>query len=638
MDYKKLFALIDEHNIISFDVFDTLINRNMPKATDLFKIVEIKYFQLFGENIDFAKKRKLAEKLARKNGDFYEVNLDEIYNQMLNFYAGETIRRLEDLEIKTEIGFSCPNKQIFDVFEECKRKGKTIFIVSDMYLPKSVIGEMLSHCGYSGYNKLYISCEVRKTKWQDGLLYKAILEENNITGSGVLHIGNDKTADYVMAKKQGLSAFLISENCNCKYYDTAGLSGSEKLQYDCIEKFVSNNFIGMNKPNSYKLGFEVFGPLLYGYCNWLSEKAQEFSIDKIYFFSRDGYVLKQGFELLNPHIKTCYFYASRRSIITALLCFDDTLEEMLSHYKSWPKMFNIKFLFDKFDLDFTIFESLVSKYNISDKMQFTYDTLLQNKNVKLLFEELKPCILKNSVRAFDVLLKYIYQVDMSGKIAMVDIGAGCSIEIAFREFIKKANLNIDLWAFNMQTYKEETKQRKNYIDTSNKNKEIYSIWRFCYMLLEVFLSAPHGTVLGYDINNGFVSAVLGKYEYADKNGKVDEPVLISNLQQGALDFVRKYNVQLAGKIPISNNLALKNFKKFGLTPYNDDLAEWGDFRFDSDKFEPLVKCRSLKTYIANTHLFINDFKNSMWPAGFLMQCFKSRKLNMGLYKLYKCCK
>lgn len=308
---------------------------------------------------------------------------------------------------------------------------------------------------------------------------------------------------------------------------------------------------------------------------------------------------------------------------------------MLSHYNSWPYLFNIKFLFNKLGLDFVMFKALVSKYNISDTEQFTYDTLLQNKNIRLLFDDLKPYIFKNSDRSFDVLLKYLCQVDMSGKVAMVDIGAGCSIEIAFREFIEKANLDINLWAFNMQTYKEETDKRKNYIDTSANNREIYSIWHFCYMLLEVFLSAPHGTVLGYKVNNNVVSPILENYEYADRDGKVDEPVMISNLQQGALDFVEKYDDQLAGNILISNNLALKNFKKFGLTPCLADLTEWGDFRFASDRFESLVKCKDLKTYIVNPHLFINDFKNSMWPAGFLLHCFKSKKINTGIYKLYK---
>ncbi len=640
MAENALSALIDEHSVISFDVFDTLIKRNVSDAADLFRIIEMNYFRQYGKKIDFAAKRKQAEKTARKTGPFYEVNLDEIYQQLLIYYDKNTVQKLKDMEIKAEINFAMPNAEVFNIFEECKRKAKRIFIASDMYLSKEIIEKMLLKCGYTGYQKLYVSCELRKTKWENGLLYKAIAEENQIKCSDILHIGNDRMADFVMAKRQGLDAFLINQKANnCQYYNNTAVQNDEKLQYDCIEKFIDNNFAGINKPNSYKLGFEVFGPLLYGCCDWLVEEVRSHKIEKVYFFSRDGYVLKKGFELLNSDIETHYFLASRRSVIASLYSSDITLEQMISHYKSWPRVFDLKLLFGRFCLDIKDFDPIISKYGFCRTSQFTCTKLLKDDNIKLLFEDIKPYISKSSQCAFSLLKEYTEQEKMFGRIAMIDIGAGCSIETAFREFIKKAGLPIDLWALNVQSYKQETNRRKNYIDTSIHEKDIYSVWRFCYILLEVFLTAPHGTVLGYNrAADGRVRAVLEDYKYNNKDGKANESALIWNLQQGALDFVRKYSKELSADIPISSNLAFANFKNLGLAPRSKDLTELGNFRLDGDKFEPLVGCRKLRTYMFDPLLFIRDFQNSMWPAGFLMKCFKSRKINMCVYKLYKYCR
>ena len=45
-------------------------------------------------------------------------------------------------------------------------------------------------------------------------------------------------------------------------------------------------------------------------------------IDKVYFFSRDGYLMKQAFDLLykeNTDIKTYYLEVSRRSLRVPIL-------------------------------------------------------------------------------------------------------------------------------------------------------------------------------------------------------------------------------------------------------------------------------------------------------------------------------
>lgn len=69
------------------------------------------------------------------------------------------------------------------------------------------------------------------------------------------------------------------------------------MDYKCLNKFISNN-LKVDDDRDYKLGYEVFGPMLYAFANWIYIKAKENNIDKI-FLSRDGYIVKKAFDEIN---------------------------------------------------------------------------------------------------------------------------------------------------------------------------------------------------------------------------------------------------------------------------------------------------------------------------------------------------
>lgn len=57
---EQLIKLVDENETISFDIFDTLLFRNVYLPTDIFKIIEIKLKEKFGTE-DFFNLRIKAE-------------------------------------------------------------------------------------------------------------------------------------------------------------------------------------------------------------------------------------------------------------------------------------------------------------------------------------------------------------------------------------------------------------------------------------------------------------------------------------------------------------------------------------------------------------------------------------------------
>ena len=191
-------ANLDKDYVVSFDMFDTLIHRNMALPEDLFKKIQ-KDIEESGEHEDFYKKRIEAEKRARGE----EITLEDIYKA---YNKGSLdIKLLKTIEIKNEICSIFPDKKIHKIWEQCLRDGRKVIITTDMYLPRSVLVKILEACGYNGYSKLYISSEWNARK-RTGCLFKRVMENE---GTKVFHIGDNFKSDYIMPKANGLKAYWL---------------------------------------------------------------------------------------------------------------------------------------------------------------------------------------------------------------------------------------------------------------------------------------------------------------------------------------------------------------------------------------------------------------------------------------------
>ena len=81
-------------------------------------------------------------------------------------------------------------------------------------------------------------------------------------------------------------------------------------------------------------GYNKLGPLLLCFSNWIYNELNKNNINKVFFLARDGYIMKQAFDIVNknPKIKSSYFYASRRSIIVPSLCKINKTDEVADNF------------------------------------------------------------------------------------------------------------------------------------------------------------------------------------------------------------------------------------------------------------------------------------------------------------------
>lgn len=178
-DKEELKKIIDTKDIISFDIFDTLLLRPFLAPSDVFKYMEQQY------NIpNFALTRLVNEKKVRmvktiRDRRIEDITIDEIYSKL--------DKNLRDKEMEIEAQILQCNEEILEIYNYALEQGKQIIITSDMYLPTNFLAQVLNDKGFKNFSKLYVSGEIGKCK-ATGNLYKFIIQDLNISPDKILHI------------------------------------------------------------------------------------------------------------------------------------------------------------------------------------------------------------------------------------------------------------------------------------------------------------------------------------------------------------------------------------------------------------------------------------------------------------------
>lgn len=318
-----------QYDVISFDIFDTLILRPFAKPVDLFMIV--------GHRLkcpNFITIRRNAEREARDlsiaQKGTNEINIYDIY-EIIERKTGIDKDYGVNVELEAEMEFCFANPYMMRVYKILQEQGKDIIITSDMYLPHILMEKLLEKCGYTGYKQLYVSCDYKCSK-HSGELYVNVI--NNIEkGKKIVHIGDNYKSDIESATKYGIDT---------KYYKNVHEIGNQ-YRADGMSALIGSTYSGIvnthlhngsKKYNPYyEYGFIYGGLYVLGYCNWIYEKAKKEGIEKILFLSRDGAIYKRVFDTMYDDMPNEYVYWSRiaNSKYASKFQKSDIIEKLIVH-------------------------------------------------------------------------------------------------------------------------------------------------------------------------------------------------------------------------------------------------------------------------------------------------------------------
>lgn len=611
-----LFKLLKRYGYISFDIFDTLIKRDVASAKDVFTLVEFEYNRLHPEhNIsDFCVDRCNWESNARKASKGKEVTIDEIYSYSL--YDEEIREILLHLEIQTELKVCHENYKIKKLYNELLNAGKQIVIISDMYLPENIVRKILDDAGYRGYYKLFLSSSLNRTK-ASGELFKYVLEDLNIKPWQILHIGDHKRHDCINAIKCGriLPVWVRRNEVNISYLTKNEIYNSDfnqRMIYSIINNRVNsfdNSIDTKEIKYAKKFGYSILGPVLYGMCQWIHKESKKQNLDKLYFLARDGFYIKETYDLLFPQSeqKTYYFRVSRRSL--QLPYFQISKDKKVFQQIFTRNNLSLKEICKSFNLD--PFDYTDIDFNVRLTMQNLDKNEEAQKFLKIVWKDL----LNNAKIQSELFSEYAETNCMTGKFGIVDLGWHDTIQQFLNQIIGLNNSSSDIYGFYLGCAPRNKKEKGNlrslgyWFNHDSSYDDARKKLPYSLLIERMFLERC-GSTTGYTKKNGAIIPTLGALEDIDFS-------IIEAIQDGGMKFVKDISNLLPGEMDVSADTTMRPLERFAHNPSLNDAILFGNMIYEELGTYYIAKPKNILSYIFTPKSLIKDTKAALWKEGFI---------------------
>lgn len=537
LSIEELIKIINNYDVISFDVFGTLILRPFTSPRVLFSIMESRLGVY-----KFAKIRVDSEEEARNhNNRIYNndnVNLEQIYN-IVSKKTNLDAQRTSQLEYELELKYCYANKYFIDLISLCIKLNKKLVVCSDMYLDTEQIKGILINSGYTCFCDIFVSSELHKSKKKGDMF---ILLKEKYHGKKIIHIGDNEVSDIQNARLAGIDAY---------YYKNVNNIGTKDRINDMsyitskIYSAILNNHLYSNKTNydeAYKLGYIYGGIYVLGFVQWVNKFINDRDIDKVLFLSRDGDIYSKMYNLLPEHREWTYFYWSRLAgaKFTALENFYEFCQRMIWHKSRGAYNIKIENLLNFFELYF-LFPKL-ENYNLSSNDILTYNTA---NAIEKMFYDFKESIIDTFNNDIVATIESVKEaVGDSRRIAIVDVGWAGTGPLILKKIIKNY-LDLDCKVYSLLAgYRQPIKNMESlyimddsidsYLFSGGHNKDLLNLHinsgtKKNNLLLELFTLSCTPSFLGYTKNG----LLFDWDEY-------DNYDIIRKIHMGIEDFVSKY--------------------------------------------------------------------------------------------------
>ena len=629
LSISNLIRIASNYDVISFDIFDTLVYRIVADPLEIFDLVEVKYKDSTGKDLEFKRKRIDAEAAARKINGRKDVTLEEIYSH-IHDVPDEDMEILKELELDVENKSIVPNPSIIEFYNVCKEMGKKVLLTSDMYLPYEFLVSILNRVGVIGYDNFYLSNVTGKTK-VSGEVFAEIA--NDYKTKKILHIGDKLQADYIQPRRVGIDAFLVkSYKVDMKYKNIKYLKSLDIEKKNDYEKLIE--FISATEPSSYdeyeRIGFEIIGPILYGFSSWLENCRNEAEIEKLFFLAREGELLEKAYMIVtgNEGGDCSYLRVSRMATSIPCLGMVNTLDELIKRVYL-PRAGTVEDLLESCGLDKEYIKDIILQSELLDENKPAIELSLHEK--ERVFENSKPYIVKQAKEQRKLIDGYMKQEKFFGKCGIVDIGWKGTMQNNLEDLYPEN----EIYGFyiglrrDQAATRNQAKNRKGFLfgeeesvtETQRKISATISVF-------ENFFLSTDGSTLRYGMSDGVYFPVLNQPEQEGKSISI-----IKKTQEAALYFVKEYSKSsFSGCVNISSSNSFAAYEKFAVRPTMNTVKLMRPFIVYNTDVSSLVSTHSLAYYLVHPKKLYKDFLNNTCKVLFLKSIFK---LPLPYYEIWK---
>lgn len=443
--------------IIGFDIFDTLFTRPLLDPESIKNLVANRVDIQSGEI--YRKFRGIAEQQARQIKGL-DVDINEIYKRLheISDLTNEKIDELKNIEIQIEESLLQPRLEGIQIYNLALETQKPVVILSDMFLPRTIIEKILIKHNIKFWDLLLVSSEVGLRK-DNQELYEYAFNHYHISPDQFLMVGDNERSDVQIPCDMGSSfvhilkptelarglprfSYILEQHEKSKNIDaelTLGLVIQKN--FSPINFSTSFDINSLIEVTPYNYGYSLIGPLLISFSNWLLDQSKNNEINRLYFLSREGKLIKEIFDCwvdgIENNLESHYLVISRRCAgVASIRNFNDILEIAKTTY--FPNTVE-NFLFTRYGLklDDKKWGKISKELGWSSQKEIS----VHDKKIDFLFpilKELESDIYNIGLFEQKGLLNYLKRMEMlnDDNQAVVDIGYGGSVQSYLNSLIE----------------------------------------------------------------------------------------------------------------------------------------------------------------------------------------------------------
>ncbi|MDM8541038.1 hypothetical protein QUF90_08110 [Desulfococcaceae bacterium HSG9] len=330
-----------DYDTISFDLFDTLLIRrvhfpDMLKApVGRFIAAKAKAYGLFWkpekvhqlrDKIEAAQRAKTGTRFEDHEArypDFMRELLSHIFEDKM---SDKLLEEVTDYELAIENAMLVARAELVDWMRKQHQQGKTILVVSDMYLPSEYLWRLVEHAGFADVVTYVVSSADTFKAKASGAAFPMLKEKYGLKPQRWLHIGDNPISDGARPNEFGIRSLVIKDASE----KTRKLVFRIYYGYSLASAFWNGRMFQQmmlpleneNQPQQalYHEGYHFFAPLVGAYVQGIAERTRHLNIKKVFFMSREGWTFKKFWELAMPTVfpdylpDIEYIYVSRMAL------------------------------------------------------------------------------------------------------------------------------------------------------------------------------------------------------------------------------------------------------------------------------------------------------------------------------------
>ncbi len=568
-------SITNRFKLYSFDLFDTLVYRPLKNPTALFDVLDQEQiaqyrffvFKYFG----LRRWRMLSERIARRKNRSKgeDVTLFDIY-RVFSWIIKNPIDVL-NREIALEVIFIHPIEENITTLHELIATGNQCCIASDMYLPLPVIKKIIRQKLNIKKIDIFLSSELKKTK-HTGSLFKHIARQYDISYSEIQHFGDNPHADIAIPAQLGIQTVKLPER---------NLPRDGQSIFELFSPKYRNDDV------FFELGYYLAGPVAWMCAEFIAQDMKKEGISKVFFGARDGYLMKEIFDLMYPEIESHYIRLSRRALYTPAFAVS-------KDYK------------DFFDGNITATE-FFERVNLICPPEL--ENLKPKKHIQLFIDELeRQNFSRLAQQELSTFKGYLENHNFSGKVAFFDLGWRGSLQESLQKIFKNS-CDIFGYYFGLSSKPDHYKRKALYFQYEYQFKRARALFQSIPVFEFIFtepinsLKCIVATQEGYD------------FEFIDE----DQPEQIEKrkiIALGAKTFFEDFS-QIGTQLRISDLNYFTSIEKL-IFKYICNPSEKVIDAFLSFRHAEGFGGSTVRTIVDNQSKFsINDYRRSFWRSAYV---------------------